>query len=93
MSKRSSPGSVGAPPLLPGYHFIISFCEVACNREKLDAIKGELIEVARNIIRTHNLRDSEGGYINTRVRINRTIPLLEEQLAQPESRPPKRQRD
>lgn len=69
------------PKLAPGYHFIVSFQDIMCSQEQLDAIQDELIGMARDIIRKHNLRDASGSLINTRLANYRTKPLLEETLA------------
>ena len=69
------------PPLPPGYHFIISFCDVACTREQMDAMHADLVEVARTLIREYELRTASGRFANTRVHINRTAPLIDEDLS------------
>lgn len=78
MSTESSNSNMPTLPL--GYHFTISFCEVLCNKEQLEAIGNELIDVAKNIIYNHNLRDESGQFIYTRLSLNRTMPLRDEQL-------------
>jgi hypothetical protein len=70
------------PPLPPGYHFIISLCDVGCTREQVDAIHADLVEVARTLIREYDLRTASGRFANTRVHINRTVPLLDEDLSE-----------
>lgn len=72
------------PPLPPGYHFIISLCDVVCTREQIDAIHEDLVEVARAIIREYELRTAGGRFANARVHINRTVPLLDEDLSDQE---------
>lgn len=74
-------GESKMPPLPPGYHFFISFCEVVCTREQIDAIHGELVEIARGLIREYDLRTASGRFVNTRVHIQRTAPLIEEDLS------------
>ena len=69
------------PPLPPGYHFIISLCDVACTREQMDAMHADLVEVARALIREYELRTASGRFANARVHINRTVPLLDEDLS------------
>jgi hypothetical protein len=92
MSTESSPslpddsqalfsGGSKMPPLPPGYHFIISLCDVVCTREQMDRIHADLVEVARALIREYDLRTASGRFANTRVHINRTVPLLDEDLS------------
>jgi hypothetical protein len=77
-------GGSKMPPLPPGYHFIISLCDVVCTREQIDAIHEDLVEVARAIIREYELRTAGGRFANARVHINRTVPLLDEDLSDQE---------
>jgi hypothetical protein len=74
------PGGANLPPLPPGYHFVISLCDVACSREQLDAIKQDLIEVMRHIIREYELRAASGRLANSRVHLSRTVPMLGEEM-------------
>jgi hypothetical protein len=69
------------PLLPPGYHFVISLCDVVCTREQIDSIHGELVDVVRGLIREYELRTESGRFANTRVHIQRTAPLLEEDLS------------
>jgi hypothetical protein len=73
------------PALPPGYHFTISFTEVRCTQEQLDAIQQQLIKAAAGIIREHRLSDAAGEFIKTRLAAYRTAPLLDEQA--PEQSP------
>jgi hypothetical protein len=59
------------PDLSPGYHFILSFCDTTCDQKLLEQIKEKMVRVARDTIREHNLRDADGSYIPTRVRLRR----------------------
>ena len=68
-----------APALPPGYHFAISFCDTRCTQGLIDAITQDLVDVAKSIIQGYNLRTENGNYINVRVRLNRTVPLLEDE--------------
>lgn len=72
------------PPLPPGYHFTISFTEVLCTQEQLDAIQQQLIKAAAGIIREQRLSDADGEFIKTRLAAYRTVPLLDEQTNVPE---------
>lgn len=63
------------PPALPeGYHFTISICEHECSRALLDDLKQELINVARNIIRSRDLRKPSGEFVQTKVRLTCNLP-------------------
>ncbi len=73
------PAEPEAPPLPPGYHFTISITDVVCSGETIAAMKDELIDIARNMIRTFELRNEAGNYVHTRVRVQRTTGLLAEQ--------------
>lgn len=75
------------PALPSGYHFTISFTEVLCTQEQLDAIQQQLIKAAAGIIREHRLRDADGEFIKTRLAAYRTTSLLEEQADVPEQNP------
>ena len=75
------------PALPPGYHFTISFTEVLCTQEQLDAIQQQLIKAAAGIIREHRLSDASGAFIKTRLAAYRTAPLLDEQDPIPSQSP------
>lgn len=68
------------PPLPPGYHFTISFCQTLCDAARVQAIQNDLVEVARAIISHYDLRTPSGELVTTRLSLNRTMPLLDEQL-------------
>jgi hypothetical protein len=79
ISATNNTGGNNAPPLPPGYHFAISFCDTLCSQEQINAITQDLIEVAKGIIQGYKLQTESGKWINVRVRLNRTVRLLDEE--------------
>ena len=72
------------PPLPPGYHFTVSFADILCSQEQLEAIQNQLIRVVSSIIREHDLRGADNQFIKTRLALYRTAPLLDEGAPAPE---------